>query len=58
MQFQGILTEEDLAQGFSLEEEEHFVLVLRHGKVVAAFSAHGATRESLREFLDGEAGRP
>jgi len=50
----GLLTEEDRALGFSLEEDEDFVLVSRDGELLATFSAHGATRESLREFLDRE----
>ena len=54
----GALTEEDLAQGFSLEEDEDVLLVLRHGELLVTFSSSGATRESLREFLDREKGRP
>ncbi len=57
MELQGVLTAQEEAQGFSLHEDEDFVLVLRHGEVLAAFSAHGATRESLREFLDRERAR-
>ena len=50
----GALTEEDLAQGFSLEEDEDVLLVLRHGELLVTFSSCGVTRESLREFLDRE----
>ena len=57
MELQGVLTAQEEAQGFSLDEDVDVVLVLRHGEVLAAFSAHGATRESLREFLDRERAR-
>ncbi len=36
---------------------EQNTLVLRHGELLAIFSAHGTTRESLRGFLDREKGR-
>jgi len=57
MELQGVLTAQEEAQGFSLHEDEDFVFVLRYGELLAAFSAHGATRESLREFLARERAR-
>ena len=53
LELEGILSEEERAQGFSLEEEEDLVFLLRYGRVLAAFSSHGVTLESIRAFLDG-----
>jgi len=46
-----LLTNEDRAAGFTLQEDDHNVYVLQHGHQVAVFSIF-MTRESLRAFLD------
>ena len=56
MELEGILSEEERASGFTLEEEEDFVFLLRYGWTLAVFSSHGVTREKLSEFVDREKG--
>lgn len=46
------LTAEQKEQGFTLEEEEDFLNLLKKGKVVAVFSAKGATWVEIRETAD------
>lgn len=46
-----LLTQEDGANGFSIEADEpHKIMLLKWGKPIAWFSA-AVTREVLREFL-------
>ena len=46
------LTPEQREQGFWLAEDEDFVYLYRHEKLVATFSAKGATVEAIREEAD------
>jgi len=46
-----LLTNEDRAAGFTLQEDDHCVFVSRSEKQVAVFSK-SMTKESLRAFLD------
>ncbi len=49
----GCLTNKQKEQGFSLvEEDDHFLNLLLNGKVVAVFSATGATVTAIRETAD------
>ena len=43
------LSEEQREQGFSLVEEEDFLNLVWQGRVVAVFSAYGATFQAIRE---------
>lgn len=47
-----LLSDQDRAEGFTLQEDDHCVFVFRCGRQVAVFSSSGMTRESLRDFLD------
>jgi len=49
---QDALTPEQREQGFSLAEDEDFVYLYRHGKLIATFSSKGATVEAIREEAD------
>ena len=53
-----ILTPTDVAEGFALSEDEDFVYLTRHAKIVATFSTAGATKrliqeEIVRQYLAG-----
>jgi hypothetical protein len=45
---EGILTEEQVEAGFSLETDDHCLYLLLHGKQVAAFSATTVTADMVR----------
>lgn len=47
-----ILTEQEISEGFSIYEDSSLVTIYRFDELLATFSAHGATRESLRANLD------
>jgi|GEM_PF-5204220 len=54
----GILSSMDVAEGFALSEDEDFVYLTRHAKIVAIFSAGAATKrliqeEIVRQYLAG-----
>ena len=46
-----ILTPIDVAQGFALWEDEDFVYLTRHAKIVGVFSTAGATKQSIQERI-------
>lgn len=48
----GALTLEQRRSGLYLEEDEDFIYLKRAGRVVAMFSAKGATVSSIREEAD------
>lgn len=46
-----LLSDQDRAAGFTLQEDDHCVYVLQYGHQVAVFSSQGMTRDSLWAFL-------
>ncbi len=53
-ELKGLLTPEEGKAGYQVLEEEDFVVILYRGREIARFSSSGATRESIREFLETE----
>lgn len=49
---QAALTPGQREEGFWLAEDEDFVYLYRHEKLVATFSAKGATVEAIRQEAD------
>ena len=53
MRISGVLTEQDLGDGFEFDEaDDHLAYLLRHGERVAVFSASGMDSKSLRQVIE------